>query len=59
MWWTYTISILSVVLIYRWWQLKRSIRRKDYDFNYYEDGPYGKKKRKKTLFEKFKSIFKE
>lgn len=51
--WGYVIPILLVILIFRWWQLKRSIKRGDYDYSYYEEGPYGEK-REKTLWEKIR-----
>ena len=56
--WNYTILILCILLIFRWWQLKRSIRKRKYDYRYYEDGPYGEKKKEKSILEKIKSIFK-
>lgn len=49
--WGYLVPVLLVIMIWRWWQLKRSIRRGDYDYRYYEEGPYGEKK-KQTFWEK-------
>ena len=51
--WGYLVPILLIILIVRWWQLKRSIRRGDYDYSYYEDGPYGEK-RQLTLWERIR-----
>ncbi|MFK7796935.1 MAG: hypothetical protein AB8E82_05740 [Aureispira sp.] len=51
--WGYLVPVLLVIMIWRWWQLKRSIRRGDYDYRYYEEGPYGEKK-KQTLWEKIR-----
>lgn len=55
---SYAMAILLFLVIFRWIQLKRSIRNRTYDYRYYEEGPYGKKKRKKTFWEKVKSTFK-
>ena len=59
MFWNYIILILCILLIFRWWQLKRSIRKGDYDYRYYEDGPYGEKKREKSFLDKIKDFFKQ
>lgn len=53
----YLMAILLLLVIVRWIQLKRSIRNRNYDYSYYEDGPYSKKKRKKTFWEKVKGVF--
>ncbi|BDS09679.1 hypothetical protein [Aureispira anguillae] len=54
--WNYTILILCVLLIYRWWQMKRSIRKGDYDYRYYEEGPYGAKKKPQDWKDKIKEF---
>ena len=56
--WNYTILILCILLILRWWQMKRSIKKRDYDYSYYEDGPYGEKKSNKSIWDKIKNVFK-
>lgn len=56
--WNYIILILCILLILRWWQMKRSIKNRDYDYSYYEDGPYGEKKRSESIWDKIKNIFK-
>jgi len=55
--WNYTILILCILLVFRFVQMKRSIRKGNYDYRYYEDGPYGEKKRKKTVWEQIKGFF--
>jgi hypothetical protein len=55
--WNYTILILCVLLVVRFVQMKRSIRKGNYDYRYYEDGPYGEKKRKKTVWGQIKAFF--
>ena len=37
--------------------MKKSIKQKDYDYSYYEEGPYGEKPRKKNFFDHIKDIF--
>jgi len=41
----YVVPILLVILIYRYWQLKKSIRNNEHDYSYYEEGPYGERKK--------------
>ncbi len=54
---TYLMPILLGLLIYRYWQLKKSIRKRKYDYSYYEEGPYAPKKRKKkSIFTKIKKF---
>ncbi len=55
--WNYIILILCILLIYRWWQMKRSIRKGDYDYSYYEEGPYGEHKRTTSWLDKLKELF--
>jgi len=55
--WNYTILILCILLIVRWWQMKRSIKNRDYDYSYYEDGPYGERKREQSWMEKVRDWF--
>lgn len=55
--WNYTILILCILLIFRFLKMKRSIKKKDYDYSYYEEGPYGEKPRKKNFFDHIKDIF--
>lgn len=55
--WNYTILILCILLIYRFVKMKKSIKQKDYDYSYYEEGPYGEKPRKKNFFDHIKDIF--
>ena len=55
--WNYTILILCILLIYRFVKMKKSIKKKDYDYSYYEEGPYGEKPRKKNFFDHIKDIF--
>jgi len=58
--WNYAILILCIMLVFRFVQMKRSLRRRDYDYRYYEEGPYGeKRKRKKTILEQIKQFFKQ
>jgi hypothetical protein len=52
--WGYVVPILLVIMIFRWWQLKRSLRNDNYDYSYYEEGPYGEKKSQLTLWERIK-----
>lgn len=54
--WNYTILILCILLIVRWWQLKRSIHKGSYDYRYYEEGPYGERKEEKNWMEKIKEL---
>lgn len=54
MWWNYAILILCILLVLRWWQLKRSIKRDDYDYRYYEEGPYGERPPKRTWWQKIR-----
>jgi len=56
--WNYTMLILCILLVFRWWQMKRSIRKGSYDYSYYEEGPYGKRRKKRTWLEKLKQFFK-
>lgn len=52
--WNYTILILCILLVLRWWQLKRSIKKRDYDYSYYEEGPYGEPQRTKNWWQQVK-----
>jgi len=54
--WNYTILILCILLVFRWWQMKRSIRRGNYDYSYYEEGPYGERKKKVTWLDQLKRL---
>lgn len=52
---TYVVPVLLVLIIFRFIQLKKSIKNRDYDYSYYEEGPYGPRKREpKTLWGKIK-----
>lgn len=57
--WNYIILILCILLIVRFVQMKRSIRRGDYDYRYYEEGPYGPKKTEQSFLEKVRAFFKK
>lgn len=55
MYWSYTILILCLFMIFRWWQLKKSIKGREYDYRYYEDGPYGERKSEPNWWERIKN----
>lgn len=42
-------------MIFRWWQLKKSIKGREYDYRYYEDGPYGERKSEPNWWERIKN----
>lgn len=54
MWWNYAILILCLLLVLRWWQLKRSIGQDDYDYRYYEEGPYGERPPERNWWQKIR-----
>ena len=39
--------------------MKRSIRNQDYDYRYYEEGPYGEKKKEPHWFDSLKNLFRK
>lgn len=57
--WNYTILILCILLVIRFVQMKRSIRNQDYDYRYYEEGPYGEKKKEPHWFDGLKNLFRK